>query len=341
MKAYQEAIERVALKQRVRMGTLSDEAFAELKLAVQKNPTRYMSDNSDYSFFMLADVLATNAVAAEGEEFLDDAAYEKAHTRRLNDLRAGCKQVVDLDETCIDAATILALTEPDASATLEQLLDLKNTYGKDGFLTTAAPEGTAEYRISHASDETPHDEQDLWSDVFARPRLRLYAACTQAFFNTTRYVPARKLCEHIVELTPEDPLGVRNTWALICARLEDEQDFNHLDALSGRPGNAWFHLARTLLLFKLDRMDAARRALRGYRDLCRGGAYALLRPSYVDTYLPDRPAYTKKSFEESCLAVHEADPILVDTPDFITWCGAQNGFAAEAQRFANEHDLEW
>ena len=68
---------------------------------------------------------------------------------------------------------------------------------------------------------------------------------------------------------------------------------------------------------------------------------ALLRPVMVDTYLPDRPAATPYSFEEVTLAVHEADPIVVDVPDLVTWVQDQPGMVQSARAFADNSGLEW
>lgn len=182
---------------------------------------------------------------------------------------------------------------------------------------------------------------NAWDDVFARPRLRLLSAIARARLETARYKAAIATCEKLVELDSLDHLGARYTWAVALARLEDEKGLDALDAKFGRAGNAWIHLARALLMFKLDRMPAARRALRGYASLCEGGAYALLRPTFIDGYLPDRPAFTAGSFEEAALAVHECDAVVMDTPDFIGWATAQDGFAAQAEKFARDHDLDW
>lgn len=94
-------------------------------------------------------------------------------------------------------------------------------------------------------------------------------------------------------------------------------------------------------MFKLNRLSAARRALFGFSKLCRGGAYALLRPVYVEGYIPDRPFFEPGSFEEAVLAVHECDPVVMDTPDFLGWSMAQDGFSAQAQQFAKDNDLDW
>ena len=371
MRARAEAIERIALKRKARLGKLSDEGYAELRLAVENNPDKFVEDEQERAFLMLADALDANAKAREGEDFLDDDAYEKSRTRRLGRLRDTCGIVLEVDRHCLDASTILALQGNDAGDILEELLSLDATCGGSADVAlemgdlipcddgqgianegaTAEPlatnEAYASSAITEPAERAADDETALmpntddWTDVFEHPILRLHAVIAQEYLNTTRFGAARECCRRLVALTPSDPLGARFTWALACARLEDEQGFNDLDARFGRRGNAWSHIARTLLMFKLDRMSAARRALRGYASLCQGGAYALLRPTFVEAYLPDRPAFGQGTFEEACLAVHEADPVVVDTPDFIAWCTAQEGFAAEAQRYAEEHDLDW
>ena len=88
-------------------------------------------------------------------------------------------------------------------------------------------------------------------------------------------------------------------------------------------------------------MAAARRALRGFDGLCAGGAYALLRPTFVDVYLPDRPEVAPCSFEECLMAVREAEPIVADTPELIAWCQDQDWFVASARSFAERRDLDW
>ena len=122
---------------------------------------------------------------------------------------------------------------------------------------------------------------------------------------------------------------------------EDEPAFDAALARFSHQESAWSHLARALLLYKLGRMSAARRALHGYDELCRGGAYALLRPTYVEIYLPERPEVAPCSLEECALAVREAEPIIADAPDFIGWCQGFDWLVESAGRFAEKNDLDW
>lgn len=156
-----------------------------------------------------------------------------ARNRRIERLRSGCESALGCDEGCLDARAILALTEkgePDDA--LERLEEIER--GLESM--------------------EPVDGADLWEDAFARPRLRLLASIARARLETARYRPALATCESVAALNPTDELGARHTWAIALARLEDEAAFDELDARFGRQGNAWTHLTRALLLFKLDRM---------------------------------------------------------------------------------------
>ena len=182
---------------------------------------------------------------------------------------------------------------------------------------------------------------DAWQDVFAHGRLRLLTTISRACLDGARYRMALSYGQAALTAAPSDALGARHTCALCLARLEDEAGFDALDARFDRRGDSWVQLSRVLLFYKLGRMPAARRALRGFAELCEGGPYALLRPIMVDTYLPDRPAAEPYSFEETTIAVHEADPIICDVPDFCSWAEAQGDFGAQAQAYAERRGFGW
>ena len=378
MRYQEELIERLAQHRRAQLGNLSEHAYEELVLAVRRDPQAFLVDDSDRAYERLGKALAANELSQAEEEFLDDAAYEASRKRRLLKLREGCAAALAMSDECLDARTIQVVLEnenPDAAlVALEALAheegllgggssneaaDADGTNGapnsmaaKDGLADAAAnSDGVGPVEEDEALANTTAGGSEpttgapcpgnAWDDVFARPRLRLLSAIARARLETARYKAAIATCEKLVELDSLDHLGARYTWAVALARLEDEKGLDALDAKFGRAGNAWIHLARTLLMFKLDRMPAARRALRGYASLCEGGAYALLRPTFIDGYLPDRPVFTAGSFEEAALAVHECDAVVMDTPDFIAWATAQDGFAAQAEKFARDHDLDW
>lgn len=92
------------------------------------------------------------------------------------------------------------------------------------------------------------------------------------------------------------PTRAAGTVLLALARLEDQDGFFALahqleeqmgaDALENSP---WYLLARTILLFKTNKMRPAVRALREFANRCEGGAFFLLNPMYQTPYLPCRP----------------------------------------------------
>lgn len=321
----EELVRRLALKRRRQLGTLSEEAYAELELAVRADPTRFVDDGEEEAFALVVRTLAQLEERRHDDDLLDDRQYGEERERRLKILETACEQALAADENCLDAAVLLVLSHdllPDA--TLEALAEL---------------ERNANERLGRLE---AHVSGDAWTDVFARPRMRLTDTVARTCLCTACYRMARERSLDLLSKAPLDALGARLTCALAMARLEDEEGFLWLDAKEGhRGGNAWFHLGRAILMYKLGRMSAARRALRGYDQLCTGGAYALLQPVFVDTYLPDRPPFVAQSFNEAVLAVHEADPIIADVPDFAAWACDQPGFLDSAQAYAYRNGLDW
>lgn len=320
MNVHEELVQRCAARRREALGDLSDQGFAELLLAVRENPSAFVDAPAETAYVELERGMAVYDKSVGNDDLLDDDEYQAVRVKRLAALQAACGRALSLDEKCLDAQLIGVLAsdaEPDEL--LERLLALR-----DGADSLASADGG-----------------DLWADVFSRPRLRLEAAISRTLLNGARYRMAIDTCERVMAAAPADELGCRHTAAIALARLEDEVGFDQLDARFGRHDNAWASLSRCILLYKLGRMSAARRALAGFDHLCRGGAYALLRPVFVEVYLPDRPAVATNSLEEATLAVHEAEPTIADVPDFINWASNQPGFAASAQSFAEKNDLDW
>lgn len=320
MNAWNELVERCAQRRREKIGPLSDQAYAELLLVVRENPIDYIDTAAERAFLELAQALDAYRAERRAAEDLDDDAFETAHDQALVTLRIACDHAVNVDDNCLDARLVgLLAAEEDPDALLKDLLDLELAASKEG---TESPTGA-------------------WEDVFRRPRLRLRAAVARTCIEGARFKMARSAAASMLDATPSDPLGARHTAMLACARLEDEEGLGQLEARYSNRESAWSHLARVLLLYKLDRLTAARRALRGFDELCRGGAYALLRPSYVDPYLPDRPEAEPHGFEECLMAVHEAEPIIADVPEFVDWCQGHDWLVASARQFAERNDFDW
>ena len=319
MNAWDELVERCAIRRRRKIGPLSDEAYQELLLAVRADPESFVDTTMERAVLVMARALDAYRASCRDDDLLDDDAYEAERTRRISALHAECVRAREIDESSLDANLMQLLTsEFDPDPLLEGLIGLERDF---------------------ASDEPP--EGDAWDDVFYRPHLRLRAAVARTCLDGARYRMAQSAAASVMDACPTDPLGARHTYALACARLEDERELNAVDARFSQRESAWSHLARTLLLYKLDRMGASTRALRGFDRLCAGGAYALLRPTFVEAYFPDRPDAPACSFEESVLAVREAEPIIADVPDFIPWCQGQDWLVASARRFAEGRELGW
>ena len=324
MDAREEMIFRLALKRRRKLGTLSDEGFTELELAVRADPTRFVDDQEEEAFMLVAKALSELDASRATDELLDDEQFEQSRARRMERLAKGASDALSCDPKCADARLLLLLSSTtDLELLLDGLIDLEQTLEDD------------------CGPLLPGATGDAWADVFLRPRLRVMAQVAQNLLYTARYRMCCDACQRLLECAPLDVLGARLSYALALARLEDEEGFNWLDAHEGRHGNAWFHLGRLILMYKLGRTSAIRRALSGYDRLCTGGAYALLQPHFVDTYLPDRPAFEPGSFEEAMLAVHEADAIVCDIPDFRLFCRDQPAFLESARTFCNQNGLDW
>ncbi|MDO4798620.1 MAG: hypothetical protein Q4A01_11455 [Coriobacteriales bacterium] len=324
MRGQEELVRRLALKRRRQLGTMSEEAYAELELAVRDDPTRFVDDAQEEAFALVAQALADLERSQHDDDLLDDQQYLRQREKRLVKLGAACSQALQIDENCIDAALLFALSKDlPPSQTAVALVELE------------------EQCVQRSGDVETCVAGDAWTNVFERPMLRLHNAIAHYCLCTARYSQARERSIDLLTKAPLDALGARLTCVLAMARLEDEDGFYWLEAREGHRGNAWFHLGRAILLYKLGRMPAARRALGGYDRLCTAGAYVLLQPVFVDTYLPDRPSFSPQSFSETVLAVHEADPIISDIPDFAAWACDQPGFLDSAQDYARRNGMEW
>ncbi len=342
MDAHEELVLRIATRQRKQLG-LSSAGYGELLIAVRNDPRHFVDSPEDEAMALMAKALKQYNDSRGGDDLLDDAEYMQARTRRMARMRRDCAEALAIDRNCIDAHLcdiIASDAEPDALLDLLLPLEVDAEKLLEPHLHEASRPAGSGVEAGQV-DEIISVSDDLWNDVFARPLLRVRATMARAYFDAARYRLACAEALGTIDLSPLDLLGARHTAALAYARLEDEQGFESLDARFGRRGNAWQSLARIILLFKLGRPGAAKRALHGFDQLCEGGVYALLRPILIDTYMPDRPAIAPYSFEEATLAVHEADPIIVDVPDLLAWVESQEDMAASALRFARRSGFDW
>ena len=299
---------------------MSDAAYEELLLAVRQNPEAYIDSDAERAFALLAQAMRKFNESVRDDDLLDDDQYMAARNKRFETLRGACQAALSVDADSLDAQLLLALA----------------TVGRPDKLLDALCE------LEEKSPDEPAFAQLDWGNPWDRARLRLRVAISRTCADCACWKMALEAANSVLGVTESagDPLGARNTAALAYARLEDEEGLNALEARFTQ-GNAWTSLARCLLLYKLERTPAARRSLRGFAQLNQGAAYAMMRPVFVEVYLPERPDSAPGCFEEAMAAVHEAEVIIADTPDFVAWCQAQAWFEADARAYAEKHDLDW
>lgn len=324
MNLREELYERLARRRGAQLGDLSPAAYAELLLAVREHPESYLDNPSDQAFLRLTQAIGRVMDSRDADEWRDDESFMEERAGRMARLRRDCERALGEAPESVDARLMSVLAadqEPDDQ--LDALLDLEQAVAAEQGPLSAPGSG------------------DAWHDVFLHGRLRLLASLSRTCLDSARYRMSVDYCKTLLSLSPMDALGARHTCILSYARLEDEPGFDELDARFGRRGDSWQQLGRAVLFYKLGRMPAARRALSGFSSLCEGGPFALLRPVMVDTYLPDRPAAEPYSFAEVTLAVHEADPIICDIPDFPSWAEQQGDFAEQARSFSERNGFGW
>lgn len=299
---------------------------AELSRKALRSPESVAADDEDRAFILLDRVVqrARQEIDDELDAMYDDpgqaARRQAGRMPRTRSLLARC---LALDEHCYDARNLDALVRSESGDAAIAALD--------------ALEPDAREWCSARSQELDGPVADPWDAVWLRPWLRIKSRAIDLLIEGACYREAASRCEEMLSFAPTDGQGVRHTLALLYARLEDEEGLNRLDAAYGREASCWTHIARAVLLYKLGRMDAARRAAIGLAELCPGAAFYLACPTYVPPYLPDRPLYTPGTEQESLLATYEADFLVVDTPEFVDWCQSIEKFSNAAKSFGRSH----
>ncbi len=324
MDTREELICRIVRRRRAEIGELSNEAAQELQLAVAADPASFVQTGDEAAYLALGNALGAYEASRHDDDLLDDDEYLIRRGARLAKLSAAAQAAAETCPACSDAQLVAAIA---ADKNPDELLDALLAIEHDLYPAGAPQEA--------------FDLDETVAGIAARPWLRLKAAIARTCLDGARAKMAIAAAHQVFEVDPQDGLGARYTAAIAHARLEDEEGFDALDARFAFHGNTWSNLARVILLYKLGRMSAARRALRGFDDLSAAGAYALLRPCFVELYLPDRPQAAVGSLDEAFMAVHETDATIVDVPDFIRWAQDQDWFMAHAQAYAEKYDLDW
>ena len=206
----------------------------------------------------------------------------------------------------------------------------------DGTLAAPAGAGQTDARSEGARRIAREPELIGW--------LHTLEALSQLCLASARYRAAISYAKTVLRATGY-PTHAEGTALLALARLEDEDGFFSFARETQVPLESegadgveppWYLLARTLLLYKIGRRKAARRALRDFASRCDGGAFFLLNPTYMTPYLPVRPE-VDEPWKLTQQAVWEADGIIADTPDFTAWAEEIDGVADAAEAFAARH----
>ena len=309
----------------------ADPSFAAAASAVamasrdaMRHPLDFITDDEDRAFHLLGEAVG---VARREIEDAEDAEEYGAEPVQLTRTCAMLRKCLETDPHCYDAHTLLALA---SSASDEEALE-----------RLIAIEQDCRQWCTERSELLDGPLVDLWDGVYMRPSLRLESKITELLLTSACYRAALRRCEAMLDRSPADGQGMRHTAALLYARLEDEDGLERLDMRFARTGSVWMHLSRAMLLYKLGRMDAARRATVGLANLCPGAAFFLTNPTYVPAYLPGRPIFPPGGDEESLYATYEADFLVVDTPDFLTWAGTIPDFSQAVEAYGRSHGDLW
>lgn len=322
----------------VRMDEVSDEQFEtgiiRLFDAMQQDVRRICQANELCFDARLLDILLTDAPIDERMPRLLELEREaRTHLESALPGFDGAADpcwagVVDADvpeaPAPTDSAAPAAHTAPDAQAQPNATA----AAAPDGAHVTSTPQAPGPNASTAPGDVDLHlPELVGW--------LHTVEALSHECMASARY----RAAAHYARILHHTP-GYRNlavgTLLLCLARLEDERGFFDVAREAGPEieETPWFLLGRTLLLYKLDRMRSATRALREFAARCDGGAFFLLNPTYHDPYLPCRPP-AREAWELSHQAVWEADAIIVDTPDFTAWASGVEGVQDAVRRFAS------
>lgn len=311
---------------------------------VQDHPAKYAQTEHAQallSYMSVRDHLLNELARIED---MPDDEFESKRNALFDDARDDLLKIVRIDALAVDAqllAIILADTPVDAClgdlVKLEEQVRDYLVQSVEGF-SLDAPNyweprmlvGDATASVLTASGPALigwlHTLESISQLCLASARYRAGAAYARRVMRAAGY-----------------PTRAAGTVLLALARLEDEDGFfklaHELEESQGAErleNSPWYLLARTILLYKSNKMKPARRALREFADNCEGGAFFLLNPTYQTPYLPTRPD-PKETWKLTHQAVWEADGIIADTPDFAPWASSLEGMEALSEDFARRY----
>ena len=238
------------------------------------------------------------------EDMGSDEEFEQTRNRLFDDMRDELLKIVRVDAYVLDAqllAIILADTPVDAC--LGDLMKLEATTAD--YLQQSVPGFDMEaphYWANNVLADGVTAADLTVSEPALIGWLHTLEAISHLCMASARYRAAANYARRVLKAEGY-PTRAAGTVLLALARLEDEDGFFALahqleeeigaDALENSP---WYLLARTILLFKTNKMRPAVRALREFANRCEGGAFFLLNPMYQTPYLPARATRSLGSF---------------------------------------------
>ena len=311
---------------------------------VATNPGKYAQTEHAQALLSYMDVRDHLLDELGRIEDMPDDQFEQARDRLFDEARADLLKICHVDALAIDAqllAIILADTPVDAC-----LGDLMKLEGQ-----------ARDYLVQSVAGfdlEAPH----YWSAsvlangataaafTAAEPALigwlHTLESISQLCLASARYRAGAAYARRAIKAEGY-PTRAAGTVLLALARLEDEDGFfelaHEIEASAGPErleDSPWYLLARTILLYKSNKMKPAKRALREFANRCEGGAFFLLNPTYLTPYLPCRPA-PRDPWDLAHQAVWEADGIITDTPDFAPWAASCEGIRDISTEFSRRY----
>jgi len=204
-------------------------------------------------------------------ERAQELAYDAMDADTPQEGRELAEAALELDPDCVDALTVLALFAPSAAARAAQLGEAVKA---------------GERRLGKEFFE--ENKGHFWGLLETRPYMRARQDLARALILRKRPHEAAQHYEALIELCPDDNLGVR--YELLGLYLLSDQMESALGVIERyqEDSSAFFRWAAALVFFTLRRFEEAQRALKAARRANRHVERYFLDDEAV---MPDLPAF--------------------------------------------------
>lgn len=306
---------------------------------IARNPSRYAV--TDHARALVSYARSHEHLMRELErmEDLPDEEFDRRREQLFNQTRREMHEIAAEDRMCIDAQLVsILLADVPVDSCLIDLMKLED-FARDHLRGVAGFDLESEHYWREGDLGGMDTAERTRTDPTMIGWLHTLEAISQLSLASARYHAAADYARRVMRAQGYTNRAV-GTVLLALARLEDENGFfacvHDADPDQHLEDSPWYLLGRTLLLYKLGRRRNARRALRDFTERCEGGAFFLLNPTYLTPYLPVRPE-PREVWELSHQAVWEADGIIVDTPEFVSWATSVEGVEDASEGFAQRY----